>query len=189
MEFLSELYTERLKNMKYLSKLLIFLTPLCLITCAIPQFSFKSGGSNTKELISKTVQVDYFANNTTIGGSFLGASFTESLRDIMQSQTKLNLVDKTGDVQITGSIKDYYISPVNIQAGSEIAAQNRLQMTVIINTYFTIQDSIGLSSSPFKAFVDYDSNTDFNSIEQELVENLNYQLTQDIFDRIFGGEW
>ena len=107
----------------------------------------------------------------------------------MQSQTKLNLVDKTGDVQITGSIKDYYISPVNIQAGSEIAAQNRLQMTVIINTYFTIQDSIGLSSSPFKAFVDYDSNTDFNSIEQELVENLNYQLTQDIFDRIFGGEW
>ena len=160
-----------------------------LVGCALPQFSFKSGGSNTKELISKSVQVDYFQNNSTIGGAFLGASFTESLRDIMQSQTKLNLVDNKGDVQISGSIKDYYISPVNIQAGSEAAAQNRLQMTVIINSYFSIQDSVGLSNTAFKAFVDYDSNTDFNSIEEELVENLNYQLTQDIFDRIFGGEW
>ena len=62
-------------------------------------------------------------------------------------------------------------------------------MTVIINSYFSIQDSVGLSNTAFKAFVDYDSNTDFNSIEEELVENLNYQLTQDIFDRIFGGEW
>jgi len=175
--------------MRYLNKIFIYFTTATLVSCAIPQFSFKSGGSNAKELISKSVQVDYFANNTTIGGAFLGASFTESLRDIMQSQTKLNLVDKRGDVQITGSIKDYYISPVNIQAGSEVAAQNRLQMTVIINTYFSIQDSIGLSNSSFKAFVDYDSNTDFNSIEQELVENLNYQLTQDVFDRIFGGEW
>ena len=175
--------------MKSLNNIFFYIISVTLVSCAIPQFSFKSGGSNTKELISKSVQVDYFENNTTIGGAFLGASFTESLRDIMQSQTKLNLVDKSGDVQITGSIKDYYISPVNIQAGSEIAAQNRLQMTVIVNTYFTIQDSIGFSSSPFKAFVDYDSNTDFNSIEQELVENLNYQLTQDIFDRIFGGEW
>ncbi len=175
--------------MKYLNKIFYSIITLSLTSCALPQLSFKSGGSNTKELISESVQVDYFANNTTVGGAFLGASFTESLRDIMQSQTKLDLVDKNGDVQITGSIKDYYISPVNIQAGSEVAAQNRLQMTVIINTYFSIQDSIGLSSTPFKAFIDYDSNTDFNSIEQELVENLNYQLTQDIYDKIFGGEW
>ena len=172
--------------MKLISIYFIF---FLLTGCALPQFSFKSGGSNTKELISKSVQVDYFQNNSTIGGAFLGASFTESLRDIMQSQTKLNLVDNQGDVQISGSIKDYYISPVNIQAGSEAAAQNRLQMTVIINSYFSIQDSVGLSNTAFKAFVDYDSNTDFNSIEEELVENLNYQLTQDIFDRIFGGEW
>lgn len=172
-----------------MKNIFVYILILSLCGCAIPQFSFKSGGSNTKELISKSVQVDYFENNTTIGGAFLGASFTESLRDIMQSQTKLNLVDNNGDVQVTGSIKDYLITPVNIQAGSESAAQNRLSMTVMVNTYFTIQDSIGISNSPFKAFVDYSSATDFSSIEQELVENLNYQLTQDIFDKIFGGEW
>jgi len=172
-----------------MNKVLSYLFIIVLTACAVPQFSFKSGGSNTKELLSKSVQVDYFENKSTIGGAFLGASFTESLRDLFQSQTKLNLVDKRGDVQISGSIKDYYITPVNIQAGSESAAQNRLQMTVIINSYFSIQDSVGLNNTPFKAFIDYSSSTDFSSIEEELVENLNYQLTQDIFDKIFGGEW
>ena len=160
-----------------------------MIGCALPQFSFKSGGSETKEIQANSVQVDYFENNSTIGGAFLGASFTESLRDIMQSQTKLNLVDNDGDVQITGLIKDYLITSVNIQAGSESAAQNRLQMTVTVNTYFKNQDSVGLNNSLFKAFIDYNAASDFNSLEEELVENLNYQLTQDIFDKIFGGEW
>ena len=104
--------------------------------CAIPQFSFKSGGANTKEIPANSVQVDYFENNSTIGGGFLGASFTESLRDLMQSQTKLDLVANNGDVQISGVIKDYYVSPINIQAGSESAAQNRLKMTVSVSTYF-----------------------------------------------------
>ena len=82
-----------------------------LTRCALPQFSFKSGGSEAKEINAKTVQVDYFDNKSAIGGSFLGASFTESLRDIMQSQTKLNLVAKNGDLQISGVIKNYIISP------------------------------------------------------------------------------
>ena len=50
-------------------------------------------------------------------------------------------------------------------------------------------DSIGLNKSLFSAFVDYNASSDFTNVEEELVENLNYQITQDIFDKIFGGEW
>ena len=167
----------------------IILISFILSSCSLPQFSFKSGGSETKEIDAKTVQVDYFQNKSAIGGPFLGASFTESLRDIMQSQTKLDLVDNNGDLQISGNIKNYNITPVNIQAGSETAAQNRLKMIVSIDTYYKNNDSIGLNKSPFSAFVDYSSDNDFSSIEENLVENLNYQITQDIYDKIFGGEW
>ena len=51
--------------------------------------------------------IDYFVNKSAIGGPFLGASFTESLRDLMQSQTKLNIVDDNADLQIAGNIKFY----------------------------------------------------------------------------------
>ena len=84
-----------------MKKILLYITLFCLIGCALPQFSFKSGGSETKEVQANSVQVDYFENNSTIGGAFLGASFTESLRDIMQSQTKLNLVDNEGDIPVS----------------------------------------------------------------------------------------
>ncbi|MDG1797217.1 MAG: LptE family protein [Flavobacteriales bacterium] len=162
---------------------------LVINSCALPQFSFKSGGSETKEIDAETVQIDYFVNKSAIGGPFLGASFTESLRDLMQSQTKLNIVDNNADLQIAGNIKNYTISPVNIQSGSETAAQNRLKMIVSVDTYYKKNDSIGLVKSPFSAFVDYNASTDFSSIEESLVEDLNYQITQDIYDKIFGGEW
>ena len=118
-----------------MNKVKIILITLILTRCALPQFSFKSGGSETKDINAKTVQVYYFDNKSAIGGSFLGASFTESLRDIMQSQTKLNLVAENGDLQISGVIKNYIVIPVNIQAGSESAAQNRLKMSINVNTY------------------------------------------------------
>ena len=35
----------------------------------------------------------------------------------MQSQTKLNIVSENADLQISGNIKNYNITPVNIQAG------------------------------------------------------------------------
>ena len=60
-------------------------------------------------------------------------------------------------------------------------------MSVNVNTYYNQNDSIGLNNSAFVA--DYDATSDFSSIEEELVENLNYQITQDVFDKIFGGEW
>ena len=107
----------------------------------------------------------------------------------MQAQTKLDLVDSKGDIQITGVISNYLVSPINIQAQSESAAQNRLKMNVSVSTYFRNNDSIGLNNSPFSAFVDYDASRDFTSIEEQLVEELNFQLTQDIYDKIFGGEW
>ena len=107
----------------------------------------------------------------------------------MQAQTKLNLVAKNGDLQISGIIKNYLISPVNIQAGSESAAQNRLKMSVSVDTYYKKNDSIGLNKSLFSAFVDYNASSDFTTVEEELVDNLNYQITQDIFDKVFGGEW
>ena len=167
----------------------IVVISLCVGSCALPQFSFNPGGGSGKEIDANTVQVDFFENNTTIGGAFLSASFTESLRDIMQAQTKLDLVDIKGDIQITGVISNYLVSPINIQAQSESAAQNRLKMNVSVSTYFKNNDSIGLNNSPFSAFVDYDASRDFTSIEEELVEELNFQLTQDIYDKIFGGEW
>lgn len=163
---------------------------IALIGCALPKFSFKPAGKgNQKEIPANTIQIDFFENNSSLASSTVSASFTESLRDLMQAQTSLDLVSENGDVVFSGNIKEYKISPVNIQAGSEAAAQNRLTMVVTVNEYFSLIDSLALNNHSFSAFVDYNSNEEFSNIEESLIESLNYQLTQDIFDKAFGGEW
>ena len=89
----------------------------------------------------------------------------------MQSQTKLDLVANNGDVQTwaAGVIKDYYVSPLNIQAGSEICCSKQTKTTVSVKVrIFKLPDSVGLNNSPFSAFIDYNAETDFNSIEEEI---------------------
>ena len=130
-----------------------------LIGCALPKFSFKPAGKgNQKEIPANTIQIDFFENNSSLASSTVSASFTESLRDLMQAQTSLDLVSENGDVVFSGNIKEYKISPVNIQAGSEAAAQNRLTMVVTVNEYFSLIDSLALNNHSFSAFVDYNSN-------------------------------
>ena len=97
----------------------------------------------------------------------------------MQAQTSLDLVAQDGDVIFSGAIKEYKISPINIQAGSESAAQNRLTMSVFVDQYFSKIDSIGLSNHRVSAFVDYNSSEDFNTLEESLIENLIF------FDNLF----
>ena len=160
------------------------------LSCSLPKFSFKPAGKgNQKDIPAETIQIDFFENNSALASSAVSAAFTENLRDLMQAQTSLDLVSENGDVVFTGNIKEYKISPVNIQAGTESAAQNRLTMVVAVNEYFPLNDSLAMNNHSFSAFVDYNSNEEFNNIEESLIESLNYQLTQDIFDKAFGGEW
>jgi len=168
----------------------IYSTLLILVGCAFPQFSMKPGGKgNDKEIPGKTIQVDFFENRSPLASSTVSTSFTEGLRDIMLSQTSLELVATDGDLLFEGYISGYRISPLAIQAGSETAAQNRLTMSVNVTHSYAKIDTLGFNNALFSAYVDYNATDDFSAIEEELIKELNYQLTQNVYDKAFGGDW
>lgn len=170
--------------------IIIYLIPLFLIGCTLPQVSMKPGGkSNDEEIPGKTIQVDFFENKAALASSTVSTSFTEGLRDIMLAQTSLELVASDGDLLFEGYISNYKISPLAIQAGSETAAQNRLTMSISVTHTYPKLDSSVFSNLGFSAYVDYNSTDDFNAIEEELIQELNYQLTQNVYDKAFGGNW
>lgn len=176
--------------MIFKNNIILILSVLLLAGCSLPQFSTKPGGKgNQKEIPGKTIQVDFFENKSSLASSTVSASFTEALRDIMLAQTSLDLVATEGDLFFEGYISDYKITPLAIQAGSETAAQNRLTMSVRVNHSYPNLDSTVLNNVNFTSFVDFNSDLDFTSVEEELIEELNNQLTQDIYDKSFGGDW
>ena len=167
-----------------------FFILLFIVGCALPRFSMKPGGAgNDKEIPGKTIQVDFFENKSPLASSTVSTAFTEGLRDIMLSQTPLELVANDGDLLFEGFISGYRISPLAIQAGSETAAQNRLTMSINVSHSYSDIDSLGFSNVRFSAFVDYSAAANFSAIEEELIKELNYQLTQNVYDKAFGGDW
>ncbi|MBX7093329.1 MAG: hypothetical protein K1X56_01295 [Flavobacteriales bacterium] len=161
-------------------RIFLFILIIALESCSV-KYSF-TGADIPQE--AKTVSVAFFQNNAALAGPNVPQLFTESLKDIFISQTKLNLVRQNGDLQFEGAITGYDVRPMAIQ-GNDAAALNRLTMTVNVR-YVNQFDSKKNFEQNFTRFVDFPSTTDLTSNEESLVGEVNRQLVQDIFDRSFG---
>jgi hypothetical protein len=109
---------------------------------------------------------------------------TESLKDLMLAQTRLDLAEKKGDLQYEGIVTNYVTSNAAV-SGEEFTTNNRLTITVKVKYINTIEREKNFERS-FSRFADYDANLDFNAVENELINEINRQLTQDIFDASLG---
>jgi len=170
----------------------IIIFVLTLKSCAFPQFSFKAGGKGGSEIPGKTIQINYFENRSDLASANASNFFTESLKDLMQSQTKLSLISDGADWVIEGQINTYKVVPISIQANSESAALNRFTMGVIANCKFIKpngEDSLVIDNKQFTFYSDFESTLDFSAQEETLQEEVVEQITQAIFDNAFGGEW
>ena len=133
---------------------------------------------------AKTVYIQTFRNNATLVNPTLSNEFTSALKDRVQGQTPLTIIDtQNGDYKIEGEITGYSINPVAIQ-GDETAAMNRLTITVNVRFTNTFDDTKNFEQS-FSRYVDYSSTQNFTSIESSLVQSINEALTEDIFNKAF----
>lgn len=161
---------------KYLHiTLILFLT--IVISCKV-NYSF-TGASIAEDV--KTVSVKTFQSYAPLANANLTQSFTEALKDVFISQTNLDLVTRDGDLRFEGAITGYTISSVAIQ-GNETAALNRLTITVKVK-FTNIKDDKQDFETSFSRFADYESSQNIASIEDELIADINDQLTQDIFNK------
>ena len=72
---------------------------------------------------AKTVAIATFPNNASLVNPTLSQYFTTALKDKIQGQTPLTIVNNHGDYEIEGEIINYSVAPVAIQ-GNETAAMN-----------------------------------------------------------------
>ena len=131
---------------------------------------------------AKTVSVGFFTNNTTLGSPSISQKFTEKLRDVVSSQTRLSLMKQNGDLKFEGTIVDYNNAPVAIQSNDQ-AANNRL--TITVNVKYNRFDETKNFEQNFTRFSDYPANSAISSVEDALLTEINRQLTEDIFNKAF----
>ncbi len=160
-----------------MKKIIYILIIFSAIGCKI-NYSF-TGASIAEDV--KTVSVKTFQSYAPLANANLSQTFTEALKDKFLSQTNLDLTARNGDLQFEGSITGYSVTSVAIQ-GNETAALNRLTITVkakFVNT----KDKEANFESSFSRYLDFDSSQNLASVEDELIKDINDQLTQDIFNK------
>ena len=167
---------------KTMRRLGVFLMVLVLLLSGCKMTVSLSGGNVDPR--AKTVSIATFPNNSTLINPTLSQEFTTALKNMVQNQTPLTIVNGgRADYAIEGEIVNYTISPVAIQ-GDDKAAMNRL--TITVNVRFT--DSFDEEKSfeqMFSRYADYASTANFSSVEGTLVTTINEALTDDIFNKAF----
>ena len=129
----------------------------------------------------KTVSIQYFSNYAPTVQPTLSQAFTEKMKDKFLSQTNLKLVDKSGDIEFEGSITGYAVTPTAIQSTDQ-AASNRLTITVKVK-FTNNKDEKQNFESSFSRFADYSSQKNLVSVEGDLIQTINDQLVDDIFNK------
>ena len=138
-----------------------------------------TGGSTRAGV--ETISVERFENNASLIVPTLAQDITEALKDRFVSQTNLQVVAYEGDMQFSGYISRYDVSPVAIQ-GDETAAQNRLTIGVKV-TYEVEQYPDDNWVKTFSQFADFSATNDLSDVEDDLIEQILDQLTLDIFNK------
>jgi hypothetical protein len=159
---------------------------IAIVFCLLGFYSCKMGYSLNGASIpveAKTVSVQYFTNNSALAPPTLSQQFTEALKDICASQTKLALVSRGGDLTFEGYVSDYKVTPMAIQT-NDLAALNRLTITVQVK-YTNKFDEKKNFDLAFSRYADYTSTLSLVSQEPKLVPLINQQLTEDIFNKAF----
>lgn len=149
---------------------------LFLAGCGVYSFT---GASIPPE--AKTVSVQYFPNRAQLVDPTLSPYFTDALRDIFVNQTTLNMVDRNGDLALSGEIVDYKTSPVAIQ-GDQTAALNRLTITVNVVFVNKFEPEKNFEQK-FTQYKDYPSDTDLSTVKDDLISEITDMLTTDIFNK------
>ena len=134
---------------------------------------------------AKTFSVDYFTPVSPLAGPEVGQQFTEDLKDLIQRQSTLRWVPEGGEIQYSGRIVGYDVSTSAVAGGQEVASQNRLTMQVQVRYVHTLDPTLDFERT-FSRFADFPATSDLFDVESELVEEINGQLTQEVFNASLG---
>jgi len=158
----------------------ILLLSIILIDCRM-SVSLTGGTIDPR---AKTIYIATFPNNSALVNPSLSQEFTTALKNRVQGQTPLTIVNQgNSDYAMEGEIVNYNIAPVAIQ-GDETAAMNRLTITVRVRFSNKYNDTEDFDQT-FSRYADYQSSINFTTVEGTLVAEINEALTEDIFNRAF----
>ena len=129
----------------------------------------------------KSITIDFFEYKALRVNPSLSNDLTEALRTQFRKMTKLEQVDLDGDLEISGEITGYDVKATAVTA-DEVAAQNRLTITVKVSFMNRKYPDDDFENQSFSAYEDFDSTLSLDAVESSLCQEIITKLIDDIFN-------
>ncbi len=153
---------------------------LLVVVCAC-KYSFR--GINIPTNVN-TFYVNPFELEAVNAPPSLDQTFSEQLKDKIRSESRLRYHDSEPDIEFRGIIRTYDVSSVAPQPG-ETTAFSRLEIVVLVDYINNKDEEQGWAGRSFRYFNDFASDQNLLSIQDQLIDDINEQLVEDIFNAAF----
>ncbi len=166
-------WNNKMKNISVGVILALFMT-----ACSI---SYQFNGSSIDYTKVKTISFETFPNRSVgfVWGP-MESMFNTALQDIYMQQTRLQQVNRGGNIQLSGEITNY--DAFNKGVGSDgYSTMAELRMTVRVTFVNTVNPQENFEARQFTSSREYDATQQLSAVQDELVN----QMIKDIVDQIF----
>lgn len=168
--------------MAWIKKVALFVT-LAGIVCLVNSCSIKIGLAPISSIDYsrvKTISIAEFPNRAEFVYAPMTTEFNQKLKDMFIQQTRLQLVNSNGDLEIDGEITGYNQYNESVAADG-FSSKVKLTMTVNVR-YVNNTNHEEDFEQQFSAFQTYDSSLLLTAVQDELINKMIKDITEQIFN-------
>ena len=158
----------------------IIILLLLLISVSSCRISYSFRTASIDYDLTKTLQIAHFVNQAPLVYPPLEQRFNEEMKDMFTRNTRLQLVNQNGDMEIEGEIVGYELTPMAVQEDA-FASETRLTMTVRMRFRNNKIDAPEIEER-ISANRTFPSNTVFDSVQDQLINELIKEIVDQIFN-------
>lgn len=152
------------------------------LTGCIP--SFRMNGTAINYDIYKTIDISEFPIRAALVYPPLQQTFENKLLDYVTRQTRLQEVDGPADIELTGEITGYSLSPQAVGTDA-YATETRLTITVRVK-YTDNKNPANNLDQTFSAYRQFSSSLMLTDVQDDLCNQISEELVNLIFNTTLG---
>lgn len=161
---------------------------VCIIMACLPLAgcvpSYKFNGSAINYDVYKTIDISEFPIRAALVYPPLQQVFENKLLDTVTRQTRLQEVDGNSDLEMTGEITGYSLSPQSVGTDA-YATETRLTITVRVKYTDTKNPANDIDQS-FSAYRQFSSSLMLTDVQDDLCNEICDELVDLIFNATLG---
>ena len=159
---------------------IIFLLGVCfnLSSC----WNYKLKGISI-DPAATTYYVSEFRNITIEAPSDIHRRFSEKLREKIRNETNLKERETDADILFEGSVTSYNVI-AQAAKGNDQSGFQQFKIGIKVK-YTSALEEKDTWEQEFSFFKDFDTDQNFQDVEDDFVEEIFLQITEDIFNKAF----